>query len=52
MLGELMRLLSQHHDNVCVVGDEDQSIYSWRHYVADLLHVGRATLYRALAGWE
>jgi len=27
---ELMRLLSQTHDNVCVVGDEDQSIYSWR----------------------
>ncbi len=27
---ELMRLLSQHHDNICVVGDEDQSIYSWR----------------------
>ncbi len=27
---DLMRLLSQHHDNVCVVGDEDQSIYSWR----------------------
>jgi DNA helicase-2/ATP-dependent DNA helicase PcrA len=27
---ELMRLLSQNHDNVCVVGDEDQSIYSWR----------------------
>ena len=27
---ELMRLLSQAHDNVCVVGDEDQSIYSWR----------------------
>ena len=27
---ELMRLLSQQHDNVCVVGDEDQSIYSWR----------------------
>ena len=27
---ELMRLLSQSHDNVCVVGDEDQSIYSWR----------------------
>ena len=27
---ELMRLLSRGHDNVCVVGDEDQSIYSWR----------------------
>ncbi len=27
---ELMRLLSQAHKNVCVVGDEDQSIYSWR----------------------
>ncbi len=27
---ELMRLLSQSHTNVCVVGDEDQSIYSWR----------------------
>src|SRR5204863_2942281 len=27
---ELMRLLSQAHGNVCVVGDEDQSIYSWR----------------------
>jgi DNA helicase-2/ATP-dependent DNA helicase PcrA len=27
---ELMRLLSQSHRNVCVVGDEDQSIYSWR----------------------
>jgi len=27
---ELMRLLSQSHTNVAVVGDEDQSIYGWR----------------------
>jgi DNA helicase-2/ATP-dependent DNA helicase PcrA len=27
---ELMRLVSERRRNVCVVGDEDQSIYSWR----------------------
>jgi DNA helicase II / ATP-dependent DNA helicase PcrA len=27
---ELMRLLASIHHNVCAVGDEDQSIYSWR----------------------
>jgi DNA helicase-2/ATP-dependent DNA helicase PcrA len=27
---ELMRLLAGSHHNICAVGDEDQSIYSWR----------------------
>ncbi len=27
---ELIRLLAQKHGHVCAVGDEDQSIYSWR----------------------
>jgi len=27
---ELIRILSEHHKNLCVVGDGDQNIYSWR----------------------
>ena len=27
---DLMRLLTEQRHNICVVGDEDQSIYGWR----------------------